>query len=107
MNVMQKKDDPQAYQPEIVKTIQLKQLRDTEEQQKREEKERLKQEKIEEDKKHEKALFDFDHEIDDLEKVEERYPAQKIQIVENPCPTEVLQPEIMKSQPYFEIIQKS
>ena len=42
MNVMQKKDDPQAYQPEIVKTIQLKQLRDTEEQQKREEKERLK-----------------------------------------------------------------
>lgn len=25
---------------------------------------------------HEKALFDFDQDIDDLEEVEERYPAQ-------------------------------
>ena len=35
----------------------------------------LKKDKLREKMEHERALFDFDQDIDELEKVEERYPA--------------------------------
>ena len=75
MNTIQKNEDPKAFEPEIVKTIQLKQLRENEIKKQMESFNQIKQNKLREKIEHEKALFDFDQDIDDLEEVEERYPA--------------------------------
>ena len=63
LNDIVRKENPIAYQPEVDKIISAKILRDKTENTKKCEAQ-----------EHEKALFDFDEEIDDLEHVENRYP---------------------------------
>lgn len=40
---------------------------------------------------HDKALFDFDQDIDDLEKVEERYPAQHSRMITEVKPGDLVE----------------
>lgn len=75
MNQIQKEKDPEAYKPEIEKTViqreaQMKKIKLMEEERKKHIELMMK-----EKEDHERALFDFDQDIDELEKVEERYPA--------------------------------
>lgn len=84
LNEIQKKEDPDAYQPEIIKTIQQREKK-KQEQDLLDEKRRLDElERRRKQEEHEKALFDFDQDIDDLEQVEERYPMLKLKITTDP-----------------------
>lgn len=77
MNMMHRLKDPDAYQPEIVKTIQQKKEKEQEMKMQSEifkkiADERAQRKKVNEE--HDKALFDFDQDIDELDDVAERYP---------------------------------
>lgn len=73
MNQVQKNDDPDAYQPEIVKTIQQREQLKKQQEKIKENKKFDEMNKLRRQLEHEQALFDFDQDIDDLEQVEERY----------------------------------
>ena len=67
LNQLQKAEDPNAYKPEIVQMIERKQERE-----KREDEEKKKKQEDQNNKKrqaseHERALFDFDEEINYLD----------------------------------------
>jgi hypothetical protein len=63
LNDLQKKQDPLAYESEAVKTIKASKKIDN-----------LGNLKAMKAQEIDKALFDFDEEIDDLDRVETRYP---------------------------------
>ena len=67
LNDIQKQEDPKAYEPEILQNIKAKQMRDQAAKQ-------TKDNRYQEALEHEKALFDFDEGVNDLEMVEDRYP---------------------------------
>ena len=47
---------------------------------------------------HEKALFDFDEEIDDLEQIENRYPAQPVDAPKPPKSKVPVQFQVKRAQ---------
>lgn len=73
LNTFQKEEDPEAYEPNIVKyakALQEKQELIEKEREIEQERKQLKAKEIDQ------TLFDFDEDIDNLEEVDERYPAQ-------------------------------
>lgn len=75
MNEIQRYEDPEAYQPELEQALVVKLEQDRERKQKLEAEAQRRDQKAQEKLQHEKALFDFDEEVNDLDIVEDRYPA--------------------------------
>ena len=75
MNEIQRYEDPEAYQPEMEHALVVKMEQDRERKQKLEADQKRRDNIAEEKLQHEKALFDFDEEVNDLDVVEDRYPA--------------------------------
>ena len=76
LNQLQKAEDPMAYKPEVEIMIERKKEREKKENEERKRVEDNQQKKKDEQFQHEKALFDFDEEINYLDQVEERYAVQ-------------------------------
>lgn len=74
LNEIQRHEDPEAYQPELEHALIVKLNQDRERKQKLEAEARRREEREYEKLQHEKALFDFDEDVNDLDIVEERYP---------------------------------
>ena len=75
LNDIQKEENPNAYEPEVVKTINAINAREERLNHFKKQQEDLKQEKLNQALEHDRALFDFDEDINNLEEVKERYPA--------------------------------
>lgn len=74
LNQIQMNEDPEAYQPEVQKIIERNVQRQKERDAMRQKKEQERLAKQREAIEHEKALFDFDEDINQLDKVQDRYP---------------------------------
>ena len=72
LNDIQKEENPNAYEPEVAKTINAIKAR---EDKLKKEQEDAKMKKINQAREQDRALFDFDEDINNLEEVKERYPA--------------------------------
>ena len=74
LNQLQKAEDPMAYKPEVDLMIERKKEREKKEHEELKRVGDILQKKKDEQVEHEKALFDFDEEINNLDQVEDRYP---------------------------------
>ena len=74
MNQVQIAEDPQKYESEMLKNLQAKRKREAEREAEKKRQQEVKSRLVEEV---DKALFDFDEEIDNLEEVQERYKVEK------------------------------
>ena len=79
MNDIQKMDDPKAYEPDMEVQMNAKRKRDQELEEQKKRHEQAKAEKLQQIQEHERALFDFDEEIDHLQEVHERYPGMPLE----------------------------